>query len=238
MKSRLRAILENNNTDRALARKQKVELRQLVSRLVQESERVIQARARSERDVRGFLKTGLADEQMRVGVLLQEIFQVALELDWQSQKVRRSESPLPPVAVSLANLPVIERVLAKQIDEESTDKLELEINEADPTAMDQEFWNAYHALNRTELFGKTLEHLLESGNLLTIGGLAQALPPTHDLETLAFWLAMARQAGIELQDQKETIDLANETEGRTRFKIPTVKVSYEVVKDLKVESLE
>jgi hypothetical protein len=115
MKSRLRVILENENTDRALARKQKAELRQLVSRLVQESERVIQARARSERDVRGFLKSGLADEQMRVGSLLQEIFQVALELDWQSQKLRRSPSPLPPIAISLANLPIVERLLPKQV---------------------------------------------------------------------------------------------------------------------------
>ncbi len=101
MKTRLRAILENDNTDRALARKQKAELRQLVSRLVQESERVIQARVRSEKDVRGFLKSGLADEQMRVGALLQEIFQVALELDWQSQKVRRSDSPLSAANKSL-----------------------------------------------------------------------------------------------------------------------------------------
>ncbi len=238
MKSRLRAILENSNTDQALLRKQKAELRQLVSRLVQESERVIQARARSERDVRGFLKSGLADEQMRVGALLQEIFQVALELDWQSLRVRRSDSPLPPVAVSLANLPLIERLLPKQVDEDRAENLELEVHEADPAAMDEEFWNAYYALNRTELFGRTLDHLMESDGKLTIGGLAQALPPTHDLETLAFWLAMARQAGIELEDDHETIDLTNEAEGRTRFKLPTVKVNYEAVKDLEIESLE
>ncbi len=85
MKARIRTILDNVNSERALARKQKAELRQLVSRLVQESERVIQARARSERDVRGFLKSGFADEQLRVGALLQDIFQQALELDWQSK---------------------------------------------------------------------------------------------------------------------------------------------------------
>ena len=238
MKSRLRAILENSNTDRALARKQKAELRQLVSRLVQESERVIQARARCERDVRGFLKSGLADEQMSVGVLLQDIFQTALELDWQSQKARRSDSPLPPIAVSLANLPVIERLLPKQVGEETTDKLQLEINEADLNAMDDEFWNAYHSLDRTELFRKTIEHLLESGTQITIGELALALPPSHDLETLAFWLAMARQAGLALEDVTENIDLPDGEAGRTHFKIPTVKVDYEVVKQLKVASLE
>ena len=238
MKSRLRAILNNSNTDRALARKQKAELQQLVSRLVQESQRVIQARARSEKDVRGFLKSGLADEQMRVGALLQEIFQAALELDWQSQKLRRSSSPLPPIGISLANLPVIERLLFKQVHEETTESLDLEANEADPTAMDEEFWAAYNALNRRELFNKTLEKLLHGGIQLTIGELAEALPPTHDLETLAFWLAMARQAGIEVEDTQESVDIGNDTEGMIRFKVPTVKIKHEAVKDLKLESLE
>jgi len=242
MKSRLRSILENENSERALARKQKAELQQLVSRLVQESERVIQARARSERDVRGFLKSGLADEQMRVGIVLQEIFQVAIELDWQSQKLRRSKSPLPPIAVSVGNLPVIERLLPKQVGEEAANRLELEIKEADVNAMDDEFWNAYHSLNRTELFRQTLEHLQKSSTESTIGELALALPPTHDLETLAFWLAMARQAGIgiesESNSESETIELVDDNDERTRFMIPTVKVNFELVKELKVESLE
>lgn len=238
MKSRLRSILENENTDRALARKQKTELRQLVSRLVQESERVIQARARSERDVRGFLKSGLADEQMRVGALLQDLFQVALDLDWQSSKLRRTDGPLPPVAISIANLPAIERLLPKQVGEETRDKLELEAREADPHAMDDEFWNAYRALNRTELFRQTVEHLREVTGPSTIGELAQALPPSHDLETLAFWLAMARQAAVPVEDSIETIDLSDGQNNRTRFKLPEVKVNFEAVKDLKVESLE
>jgi hypothetical protein len=238
MKTRLRAILENENTDRALARKQKAELRQLVSRLVQESERVIQARARSERDVRGFLKSGLADEQMRVGSLLQEIFQVALELDWQPQKLRRTPGPLPPIAISLANLPIVERLLPKQVGGDFADKLELEVNEADPNAMDEEFWNAYHALNRTELFRQTMEHLQEVTDQPTIGQLAQALPPSHDLETLAFWLAMARQAGLPLDEQIESVELVDDHRHRTLFQVPFVKVNYQAVKDLKVESLE
>ena len=66
MKRRLRSILVNDNTNRVLEQRQKADLRQLVSRLLRESERVIQARAKSERDVRGFLKSGLADEHLRV----------------------------------------------------------------------------------------------------------------------------------------------------------------------------
>ncbi len=238
MKSRLRAILENKNTDRALARKQKAELGQLVSRLVQESERVIQARARSEKDVRGFLQSGLADEQLRVGMLLQEIFQIALELDWSSQKLRRVDSPLPPIAVAINNLPLVERLLPKQIAEETAEQLALDTHQADPNLMGEEFWNAYHAMNRTEVFLETLARLREQNAPLTIAQLAVDLPPTHDLETLAFWLAMARQAGIPLGDATETFELTDAKGEQTRFTVPQVKVDYTAVKDLKVESLE
>ncbi|MCU0718897.1 MAG: DUF3375 domain-containing protein, partial [Pirellula sp.] len=238
MKARIRTILDNVNSERALARKQKAELRQLVSRLVQESERVIQARARSERDVRGFLKSGFADEQMRVGALLHDIFQQALELDWQSQKLRRSPSPLPPIAISLANLPLIERLLPKQVDEETESALDLDVTQSDPNLFDDEFWRAYHALNRAELFQKTINHLQSNSQQLSLGQLAEALPPTHDLETLAFWLAMARQAGMPLAEQTESIELSNDDQERTRFRVPFVKVDYPSVKELKVESLE
>ncbi|MCA9189343.1 MAG: DUF3375 family protein [Pirellulaceae bacterium] len=240
MKARLRSILENENTDRALLRKQKAELRQLVSRLVQESERVIQARARSERDVRGFLKSGLIDEQIRVGALLHEIQQVALDVDWQSQQVRRLPAPLPPIAIATSNLPIIERLLVKQLDQTETGELELAVNEADPANIDEEFWHAYHALNRAELFEKTIAHLRANvdDRALSIGDLARALPPTHDLETLAYWLSMARQAGIPIADECEPIDLHHEDDGWTRFHVPGVELTQVAVENLEAGSLE
>lgn len=238
MKSRLRSILSNNNTEKALERKQKADLRQLVSRLVQESERVIQARARSERDVRGFLKSGLADEQIRVGALLQEIFHVALEVDWRSQKVRRTAGPLPPIAIATPNLPLIERFLVKQIDQEGSNDLDLTVTEADPTEMDEEFWQAYNALDRTQLFQSTLDHLRASGRPVTLGELVEALPPAHDLETLAYWLAIARQAGIEIDDREESFELFDEKVGWTRFHVPHVLMSHESIADLDPGSLE
>lgn len=238
MKSRIRSILENGNSDKALSRKQKAELKQLVSRLVYESERVIQARSHSERDVRGFLKSGLANEQLRVGALLQEIFQAALELDWQSQKIRRTDSPLPPIAISMGNLPLVERLLPKQIENDSESQLELEETHADPAGMGDEFWNAYRAMNREEVFRNTLEILKQDGQKLTIGQLAKAIPPAHDLETLSFWLAMARQAGVELGQGAQSIDLHDQRDGDTRFEVPWVEMAIEDVQDLRVESLE
>jgi hypothetical protein len=238
MKARLRSILENGNTDKALQPKQKTDLRQLVSRLVQESERVIQARSRSERDVRGFLQSGLADEQFRVGALLQEIFRVALDVDWQSQGLRRSWGPLPPLAIALSNLPLPERLLVKQIEQGDASELELDIREADPATMDEEFWQAYRALNRAELFKSTLNRLRSANRALTIGELATALPPTHDLETLAYWLAMARQAGIPLGPERESFVLREADESPTHFDVPFVELIYDTVNDLDAGSLE
>jgi len=238
MKSRLRSILVNNNTDRALQRKQKADLRQLVARLVQESERVIQARAKSERDVRGFLKSGLADEHMRIGAILQDIFHAALEVDWQSQAVRRQPSPLPPLAMCLSNLPLIERLLVKQLDQGGNDEIDLTVAEADLAVMDQELRNALQALDRARLFEATFTHLQASVKPLTLGELAQALPPTHDLETLAYWLAMARQAGITLDERTESIDLRDERDVWTRFCVPALELDYESVKELDPGELE
>jgi hypothetical protein len=238
MKQRLRSILENENTDTALERAQKADLRSLVPRLVQESQRVIQARARSERDVRGFLKSGLADEQIRVGAVLQELLQVALCVDWQSASVRRTPAPLPPVGIAVCNLPLVERLLFKDFSEHEPGDLDLTILEADPAQLDVEFWRAYRALDRKKLFDATLNQLRLSGAPLTIRGLTSALPPTHDLETLAYWLAMAREAGITIGDDDEVIDLFNENDGWTRFHVPTVELTFAAVDKLIPGSLE
>lgn len=237
MKRCLRTILNNKNANRALQRKHQTDLRLLVSRLVQESERVIQARARSERDVRGFLKSGLVDEQLRVGALLQDIFQVALHVDWQSQKIRRSPSPLPPIATSIPNLPLIDRLLVKEVGADSPEDLDFSFAETDLTEMDEEFWQAYESLDREKLFESTIAHLKDLGKPFSIGDLAKALPPTHDLETLSYWLAMAREAGVEIADERETIDLHEDGDGWTRFYVPGVTVDYTLVENLKLDNL-
>jgi len=237
MKSRLRSILQNESVESALTRKQKSDLRGLVSRLVDESERVIQARAHSERDVRGFLKSGLNDEHLRAGALVQEILRVAIAVDWQSQNVRRAPSPLPPVAISVSNVNAVERLLVKQVDQEQDDELDLQVTPSDPAQMEEEFWSAYHSLDRVRLLEETLEKLRAAGQPLTIGELADQLPPTHDLETLSFWMMMAREAGMEISDQEEVIELADE-ESLTRFFVPLLSVDAEATQNLDVDRLE
>lgn len=73
---------------------------------------------------------------------------------------------------------------------------------------------------------------------LTIGALAEALPPSHDLETLVYWLAMAREAGIEIDDADEVIDLFDEENGWTRFYVPIAELTFATVERLESGNLE
>jgi len=172
MKDRLRSILTNPLTDEAINRKQKTDLSLLVPRLVGESERVIQARARSERDVRGFLTSGLADEQLRVGAALSEIFQVALEVDWTSQAIRRTPSPLPPVAINCNNLPLAERFLIKDPAQTEHTELDFQQTATELENIDDEFWQAFYSLDREQLFDSTMAHLKASDTPVTLQALS------------------------------------------------------------------
>ena len=107
MKRRLRSILVNDNTNRVLEQRQKADLRQLVSRLLRESERVIQAREERARRAR-FSQVRTCRRAPSGRRVLHDIFQAALEVDWQSQKVRRGpsrfrRSPYPPPACPCRN---------------------------------------------------------------------------------------------------------------------------------------
>ena len=88
------------------------------------------------------------------------------------------------------------------------------------------------------MFEATLAQLRSSGKPLTIGALAEALPPSHDLETLAYWLAMAREAGIELENDDEVIELFDEEDGWTRFYVPTAELTFAAVERLEPGNLE
>lgn len=237
MKARLRAILANEAVETSLERRQRLELRSLVPSLVAESQGVIQARARSERDVRSFLKSGLGDEQLRVGALLQEVLRVACEVDWTSQKTRRSPSPMPPVAVANPNLKLIERLTFRENVAEAEADLDLSERSSDLGELGQDFWMAFQALDRSELFFKTLAHLQASERALTLKELAEALPPTHDLETLSYWLAMAREAGVPMGEEGEEIDLQDESDGWFRFLVPSASLSFSDAQNLNSETL-
>lgn len=229
MKHRVRNILGTAAARAALSRQQRNELRWLISDLVNESANVIRARARSERDVKGFLKTGLAVEHHRVGALLSQIFEVALNVDWGRAAVRRSASPLPPVAIAVSGLPLIERLRFKSVELDESAALELGTQSVDLDDVDEDFWEAFDTLDRQDLFAQTLQVLNSSGQTMSVAQLAAHLPPTHDLETLALWLAMARESEAPVHNEQEDVEVTDYKGQQLRFHIPVVELSADAL---------
>lgn len=230
MKQHLKEITGNQAAQRALNRNQQTDLVWLTMRLVSESAGVIKARAASERDVKSFIKTGLAAEHHRVGQLLNELFDVALKLDWDRTAVRRATPPLPCIALDVGNLPLIERLRFKAIDVETEDPLELIPLHAGLEDFDEDFWDSLDTLDRRALFDETRQLLNDRGVAMSIGDLANALPPeTHDLETITFWLSLARQAEVVVHEQAEQFELRRGAEERVRFRVPHVELTSDAL---------
>jgi hypothetical protein len=237
MKERLRTILRHPTVPKALSRNQRRDLQWLVMRLVKESQAVLQARARSERDVKGFLKTGLAAEHHRVGSLLSEIMNVALGLDWQRQVVRRTQTPLPPVGVAVSGLPLIERLRFKSLEEDAAGELDLATDSAGLDQIDDDFWAAFDGLDRQALIDDTLAVLAKEGRAVSISELAHHLPPVHDLETFALWLGMAREAGVPvLEEESEAFELVDDEARRWRFRVPYAGLTHDAMRDIDWEA--
>jgi hypothetical protein len=230
MKARLRTILAHRATQRSLTRQQQFDLRWLTMRLVKESAAVIRARARSERDVKGFLKTGLAVEHHRVGALLSEIFEQAIGMDWDCSALRRKGAPFPPIAFGNAALPLVERLLFKAAESGPELALDLSRRTAGLEEMQEDFWLAFDGLDRQALAQDTVALLKAKGVSMSIPELARELPPTHDLESIALWLSMAREAQIPLDEaRREAFDLLGLDGVTLRFRVPRVQLTYEAV---------
>ena len=231
MRHRIRAILAHPAATRALDDLQHSALRLLVQQLIKEAQVVQAVRARSEREVSQFMKTGQAAENQRVGQLLNDILQQALQVDWQRQAVRRQSAALPPLGVALAGLPLVERLRIKSLDGGNDTALLLTTQYADLDQVEDEFWQAFEGLDREALLTQTLQTLEHSDQPMTLAALAQALPlGAHDLETLALWLAMARESGAAWDaGHEETITTRN-AEGEWRFAVPRVALQADALR--------
>lgn len=233
MRLQLRVILSHAAAGKALNHAQLADLKWLSLRLVKESQSVLQARARSEKDVKGFLKTGLAAEHHRVGQLLTEIMQAALELDWQRQNVRRAASGLPPVGFALGGVPVAERLRCKSLENDTHEALNLTATAADLNEIGDDFWEALDGLDRDDVIRRTLALLAAEGRAMTLADLARQLPPAHDLETLALWLSMAREAGIEIHEADfQELELTDGDQRRWLFRVPQVALNTEALEGI------
>ncbi|ODS91411.1 MAG: hypothetical protein ABS45_11470 [Comamonas sp. SCN 65-56] len=231
MRARIRAILAHPATAQALDDLQRSALQVLTGQLIKEAKVVQAVRARSEREVSQFMKIGQAAENQRVGQLLNDILQQALQVDWQRQAVRRSSAPLPPLGVALANLPLIERLRVKSLDGGAQAELLLTTQYADLDQVEGEFWQAFEGLDRRVLLEQTLQVLEQANQPMTLAALAQALPPgAHDLETLALWLALAREAGGEWDVRQVEQITTQDGPGTWCFTVPRAVLEAEALR--------
>lgn len=224
MSQRIRNILQHPAASKALNRNQTLELRWLRMKLTNESKLVMQARARSEQDVRSFIKSGLAAEHHRVGVLLNQIFAEALELDWQQASVRRTEAVIPPLGMALGNVPVAERLRYKEPGDETDTTPDFSQTEASLQDLDDEFWDAFDGLDREQMIADTLATLAQAGQPLTLSQLAAELPMSYDLETLCLWIGMAREVGVPLIDDSEHLQLTDDEGRHWEYQLPLTQL--------------
>jgi len=238
MKLQLRTISKHPHSIKALSLRQQSDLRWLIMRLVKESERVIQARSRSEKDVRGFLKTGLAAEHHRVGQLLNDVFAQAINMDWSSQKLRRSPGPFPPVAVNNYALSLVERIRFKEWKNDIEEVLDLLPKDGKIDSLDDDFWQGFDGLDQAMLYSKTVELLEHSEqSSLAISDLCRAIPPTHDLESIAIWLsmAMASDTKVHTKQATEQVDIEQNNKTTIRFTVPKIKLTKLAISNIEFE---
>ena len=230
MNHRLRTILVHPAARKALSRSQMTDLKWLRLKLTQESRTVIAARSRSEQDVRSFIKTGLASEHHRVGILLAEVFKAAQGMSWDKQSVRRQTSSLPPLGFNTSNLPVIERLRYRAAPQGDDSALDFSQPDVGLEGVDDEFWTALDGLDREAVITSTLERIRAAGRPVTFSELLDLLPPAHDLETLALWISMAREAEIQIvSEDTECFELTDEQGQRWEYRVPRVSMDEQAL---------
>lgn len=235
MHGRIRDLTDRPVARKALDVRQWKELRLLKMNLVYESGVVIRARQRTERDVKGFLKTGLASEHHRVGQLLNDLFAEAALIDWQPQSVRRAPSPLPPVGIANSSLPLAERLRFKDQEQEIREQLDLMEQQVSLDELDEDYWSAFDALDRQALLEETRQLLAQQDHPLTVARIAEALRPRHDLEALALWLVVAMEAEIPTDERIEQLELEAGDGTRYRFTLPRVELDGEVLDGIELD---
>ena len=168
MRQRIRQILAHPATETALDGLQRSAFQLLVQQLIKEAKVVQGVRARSEREVSLFMKSGQAAENQRVGQLLNEVLEQALHVDWARQAVRRQPAPLPPLGVALHSVPLIERLRVKSLEGGERAALLLRTEYAELDQLENEFWLAFEGLDREALLRSTLQVLAQHGKPMTL----------------------------------------------------------------------
>ena len=143
---------------------------------------------------------------------------------------------MPFVGVDVTNLPLIERLRFKSADAGEAETLSLSTVQASLEDVDDDFWASFDTLDRQALFDETRALLASTGSTISISEIAERLPPTHDLETIAFWLSLARQADLPFEQFVEAIDVSINENLALKFSLPRVELNFEALQGVHWET--
>lgn len=238
MRNNLREIARHDLVSEALNRHQRDELSYLVMRLITESRNVIRARARSDRDVKGFIKSGLAAEHFTVSQLLGDLFSAAQDIDWSRQALRRFTTPLPLVATNLPAVPIPTRLRVVDINVAASGELDLTPVQADLDAMGDNFWLSFDGLNRQDFLDQVNSCLTDNQAPMTVAEIATELVTEHDLEAVALLVALGREVNdVTSTTESETCTI-NSDEGTTIiYTVPRLSVDVTATRLISVDRL-
>ena len=236
MKAQLRQILAHEQASKALRRDQHLELRFLSNNLVQESRQVIEARARSENDVKSFIKAGVAIEHHRITQVTRELFEIAGKIDWASLKNRRLGVSLPPVGLAVgSSVPLVERLRFSTRSLDQSSPLNLVENQPDLADLDDELWQDFNAFDDVEHVEKTRSFVETLSEAVTIAQLFTAIQPEHPTEAIVAWLEIANQASLAFEARFETIEANISDAEKMIYKVPVVYYQPGCLKQIDLE---
>lgn len=242
LKEHIRHIISYPVATQSLNARQLYEFSQLTRTLNTEARRVNRAKQQIEHDVKNFVQSVRSSEHHRVGVLLKQLFQQALMIDWQVRSIQQTDSNLPPIAPTIHRVPIVARISINQksvCDEAAT--LDLHTKPMSLDEFDPSFWHTFDRLDEATWLQQIKDSLQAIGRPISLAGLLrhQVPPKRHDLEAIAFLMALARYVSARFDDiiEYEYVDLADEEALLWRYRLPKVMLEYPMIAKIQPEDL-
>ena len=243
LKDHIRQIISYPITAQSLNARQLYEFSQLTYTLTREARRVNRAKQQIEHDVKNFVQSVQSSEHHRVGALLKQLFQYALAIDWQNRSTQQSFRNYPHFAPAVHRVPIVARTSINQAlvhDEVTT--LNLQTKHVSLDQFDSSFWQAFDRLDEAAWLQQIKDSLQTIGQPVSVAALlrCQAPPKRHDLEAIAFLMALARYvaANFDHAIDYEYVDLIDEQGALWRYRLPKVVLEYPIVAKIQLEDLQ
>ena len=129
----------------------------------------------------------------------------------------------------------MERLRFKEWQSDVAEVLDLLPQDGQLNDLDDEFWESFDGLNQIALLARTSELLEDYPGDMSIADIAQAIPPSHDLEAISLWLSMAMASDTVKEAQSEQLDIEEGDGAIVRFTVPKVALNSDAVQGMDFE---